>query len=709
MTTKLPADYAERVYAGVLGKVIGVYLGRPFEGWSYDMIQQRLGDVEYYVHDKLNVPLIVTDDDISGTFTFLRSLADNHVKADISAREIGASWLNYIIENRSILWWGGLGNSTEHTAFIRLKNGIDAPTSGSAETNGQVVSEQIGAQIFIDGWAMVAPGDPDQAAKFAEAAARVSHDGEAVYGAIVIAVMESMAFVESDIQELINRALTYIPPGSVISRLIDDVRSWHARDDDWRATRELLEQHYGYDKYGGNCHMVPNHGLIMHSLLHGQDDFSETLAIINTCGWDTDCNSGNVGCLMGIKNGLAGIDAGLEKGCDWRSPVADRIYLPTAEGGRGISDCVFEAQQIINLGRTLAGEAAWQPKEDALFHFEFPGAVQGFTVTEGDGEVSNVSGSSLSGERCLKIFSKNAVLCGTPVFVPSKKEAKYFEDRGYALMACPRLYPGQTVQARVIAGPENSQSTIVSLYVRYYGEDDEVVTVNGEATHLDPAEDTLLRYQVPALTGPLFEVGLDIHPATGKADPATDCDPYTVVLLDYLSWRGEPDIRLTKPAHKGTMWRRAWVNAVDRFDSRVEPYRLIQDQGTGLLIQGCRSWQNYRVTADITPHLAKRAGIAARVQGLKRYYALLLAADNKLQLVRMLNKEVILAECNFSWQFGKTYELELSVNDSRVEGKVDGLSLLTHVDSNPDLGDGSVALVIDEGRTATHVVTVSPQ
>ena len=61
---KITSDYAERVYAGVLGKVIGVYLGRPFEGWSYEMIQKRLGDIEYYVHDKLDVPLIVTDDDI---------------------------------------------------------------------------------------------------------------------------------------------------------------------------------------------------------------------------------------------------------------------------------------------------------------------------------------------------------------------------------------------------------------------------------------------------------------------------------------------------------------------------------------------------------------------------------------------------------------------------------------------------------------------
>ena len=40
----LPHDYAERVYAGVLGKIIGVYLGRPFEGWTYERILEELGD-----------------------------------------------------------------------------------------------------------------------------------------------------------------------------------------------------------------------------------------------------------------------------------------------------------------------------------------------------------------------------------------------------------------------------------------------------------------------------------------------------------------------------------------------------------------------------------------------------------------------------------------------------------------------------------------
>jgi len=44
----LPADYVERTYAGVLGKIIGVYLGRPFEGWSYEAITEHLGDINYY-------------------------------------------------------------------------------------------------------------------------------------------------------------------------------------------------------------------------------------------------------------------------------------------------------------------------------------------------------------------------------------------------------------------------------------------------------------------------------------------------------------------------------------------------------------------------------------------------------------------------------------------------------------------------------------
>ena len=74
-----------------------------------------------------------------------------------------------------------------------------AREAARSRRNGKVIAEQIGAQIFIDGWAMVAPGDPELAADLARRAASVSHDGEAIYGAQVIAAMEAQAFVEQDI------------------------------------------------------------------------------------------------------------------------------------------------------------------------------------------------------------------------------------------------------------------------------------------------------------------------------------------------------------------------------------------------------------------------------------------------------------------------------------------------------------------------------
>ena len=75
-------NYFQQVYAGVLGKVIGVYMGRPFEGWTKDRIEARFGAVDRFVNADLGLPLVVADDDISGTFTFIRALEDSGLYAD---------------------------------------------------------------------------------------------------------------------------------------------------------------------------------------------------------------------------------------------------------------------------------------------------------------------------------------------------------------------------------------------------------------------------------------------------------------------------------------------------------------------------------------------------------------------------------------------------------------------------------------------------
>ena len=100
--------------------------------------------------------------------------------------------------------------------------------------------------------------------------------------------------------------------------------------------------------------------------------------VVNTSGFDTDCNSGNVGCIMGIKNGLGGIDAGP----DWRGPVADRLYLPTADGGSSISDAVAEtlqAGQYWTRGMQGLG-AGCAERTGRDFISACPGSVQGFRV-----------------------------------------------------------------------------------------------------------------------------------------------------------------------------------------------------------------------------------------------------------------------------------------------------------------------------------------
>ena len=689
----LPQDYDERVYAGVLGKIIGVYLGRPFEGWTNARIERELGDIDYYVHDRLGVRLIVTDDDIAGTFTFIRALEDYGCDPDITPAQIGQTWLNYLIEGRTILWWGGLGNSTEHTAYLRLKAGIEAPRSGSAALNGTVVAEQIGAQIFIDGWAMVCPGDPERAADFARRAGSVSHDGEAVHGAQILAAMEAQAFVEDDIDRLFDTGLAFVPADSVVRRMIDDIRDWRvAHGDDWRATFRRIQAQYGYDKYGGNCHIVPNHGLIALALLHGDGDFGKSLRIVNTAGWDTDCNSGNVGCLMGIRGGLAG----LETGADWRGPIADICYLPSADSGGAISDAVAEATRIAGIGRRLANAPPAAPKDGARFHFSHPGAVQGF---QGEGcAVRN--GVAPSGERALAItfaaLPDGVARATTATFIDSLETARYFDGRGYALAASPTLNPGQTVTARLMPHAAGENVLEAALSVSVFDETDALETLNGPVERLAPGAWSELHWRVPAAGGrPIAAVGVSVMAP----------DRPNTLFLDRLTWQGAPEVTLA--ATGGKMWRRAWVRGVDQvWATPAESFRLVQNQGTGLLLYGTRDWRDYRVSADITPHLVRRVGLVARAQGMKRYYALTLTDANQLVLVRELEGTTTLAAADCDLDLYATHRFELTVAGDAIVGRLNDAIELRATDGA--LTTGGIALLLDEGRAATREVTVTP-
>jgi ADP-ribosylglycohydrolase len=700
----IPTDYLERVYAGILGKIIGVYLGRPFEGWTHQRIMAELGPIQYYVNERLGKPLVVTDDDISGTFTFVRALSDFGIPAELTAAQIGQTWLNYLIEFRTILWWGGLGNSTEHTAFLRLQQGVQAPRSGSIALNGKTVAEQIGAQIFIDSWAMVAPGNPQLAFDLAGKAASVSHDGEAILAAQFLAVMEAQAFVEPDFQALYELGLSFLPPSSLVARLANDVRDWRAEQRHWIETRARIEEVYGYHKYRGNCHIVPNCAVVLLSLLYGHDDFATALMIANTSGWDTDCNSGNVGCLLGIKNGLAGIDAGP----DWRGPVADRLLLSSADGSRSVTDAVAVAYEIARIGCTLGNIAPpTSPKRSARFHFELAGSVQGFKVDRSHGcpasvRLRNAEDQSSLGTRSLAIEFEDVgpdafARVATWTFM-SIKEA---EETHYALMASPTLFPGQRIRASLKADGGNPAAVKCRLYLSVYGSDDAPQICLGPGIELLPGRSGELVWTVDDLGGcPIANIGIEV---TSQDDISGK------VYLDSLDWHGVPDASFRRPEGSGQMWLRAWVNAVDDAGTRwPEAFHLSQSRGFGLFILGGSTWRDYAVTSIVTPRLARSFGLAARVRGLLRYYAFLLTSGQTAQIVKRHGETEVLGEVDFGWEFERPYKISLQLSGTEVAGWVDGTEVMRITDSTGSLPDGGFAFVCEEGLITSDEITIQP-
>ena len=98
--------------------------------------------------------------------------------------------------------------------------------------------------------------------------------------------------------------------------------------------------------------ILPETFSVLVGLLYGDGDFRQSVSIATMCGFDTDCNAGTVGCLMGLLVGLDGIPA------DWKDPLQDRYELQVTGLPREWTITEL-AQQIVSTGQALAlGEAA---------------------------------------------------------------------------------------------------------------------------------------------------------------------------------------------------------------------------------------------------------------------------------------------------------------------------------------------------------------
>ena len=125
-------------------------------------------------------------------------------------------------------------------------------------------------------------------------------------------------------------------------------------------------------------------------------------------------------------------------------------------------------------------------------------------------------------------------------------------------------------------------------------------------------------------------------------------------------------------------------------------------------MQGTRQWKDYQAEADITPWLMDAGGIAVRVQGLKRFYALQLVKGNKVRLLKALENDTILAENDFDWEIHNTYALKLQASGNQLKAWVDGELFFDITDEVTPLSGGAVAYVVDQGHIASQAMTVKP-
>ena len=652
----------ERIYAGFLGMNAGIRLGAPVEPgpWDFKRIEQFCGDIRGYVRDYKN---FAADDDVNGPVYFLRGLLDNGIRNELTPQAVGEAWLNYARDGIGLYWWGGEGISTEHTAYNNLKRGIPAPQSGSIEQNGIILAEQIGGQIFIDTWGLINLGDPETAAKMAVAAASVSHDGNGVYGAAFLAACIAAAYDAKTIDEVIDVSMRYIPADSTYAAVVNAVRAFHKENpDDWKACMQFLIDNWGYDKYTGVCHIIPNAGVCVLGMLYGAGDFARTIEIATMCGWDTDCNAGNIGTILGVFCGLEGIPA------HYRDPMNDFIVLSGISGAMNNLDvptyCKFLYQlSLLTHGREEDPEVKLPKGGEQLFDFTLPGSTHGLRLSNNlrfakhpvEGGMQLVIDRILPADNC-------------DVYYKPFYRRDDFDDERYKPVFSPTVFSGQTFKASMtphfyLPG---------EVYVRPY-----VLTAvrkerfDGQMYWLKDGEKLELEFRIPDTCGDcIAELGFHVEAAPGTTSRV-------FAMLDGLRMEvtGKPDYHIST-----LLCRTEFLQQT--------PFALNHgDWGTDGGVLKCATKEpaqaytgNYyatdvHVVSDLTA--AKGSCLMVRAAGARRYVAAGFLKSGKVGLRVHEAGEYKDYLASFPWEAGKCYHAEVKVEGNAISMYLDGKKVLS--------------------------------
>ena len=686
----IPEKYAEKVYAGFLGMNVGIRLGAPLEPqeWTYERILQVHGEIKGYVKD---YNMFSADDDANGPIFFIRALYDDAYNREMQADDVGKAWLNYCREGIGMIWWGGEEVSSEHRSYLNLKRGIKAPESGSVEQNGIVLAEQIGGQIFIDSWGLMFPDNIEKAAHYAEMAASVSHDQEGLYGARFMAAAIAKAYSAKSVEETIEAGLSMIPTDSTYAKVVHAVLDFHKQNpNDWRACRQYLEDEWGYDKYPGICHIIPNAGVCVLALVYGEGDFARTIEIATMCSWDTDCNAGNVGTITGVLGGIENIPA------HYREPINDCIVASSVSGYLNIIDIPTFSAELALLGYKMAGEAA--PEKlvnkvkpgETFFDFEMPGSTHGFKMDHsfkaflchsdqvGDGSLEVIIDRMFEGDQA-KIFYK-----------PFYRREEFYDEK-YKPTFAPTAYSGQQVSVDIYLDKLQGSGIFITPYIRNtYSK--ECVTL--EKIELNDQAWNHIQFTLPDTEGAMIdEIGYILESPSVLLERAFG----SLYLKNFhIYGNAEYSIDFSKQVIE--------YRCVTPFAHQNGQWLLSDHKMKCISEDNCSSYTGNYYTKDaiLESEIQATTGVSHnlifRAQGTQRHYLVGFDGEGKVSLTLNDFGYQRLATVPFEWNAGKNYRFKVEFKNSSIRFFIDDQLVIEHEDHR--LSSGMVGVgCLDKGET----------
>jgi ADP-ribosylglycohydrolase len=342
--------YYDRVYGGFYGKCIGSYLGMPLELRPYSFIKSKHGEISDYV--KIYNKGLVNDDEM---YEIVGLMALEVYGSDLTSKDLANAWLAELYTNMF---------TAEKTAFKNLKRGIYPPESGR---RNNMYYDFIGGQMKGEIWGWIVPGHPEIAEKYGRMDAEIAHGGEGILGEIFISRIISAAFFEKNPKKLIEIALKTISRDSLYFEFVNKAIELQDKNADWRHAREKMITYWKKTKntlikestnskrrimlstpLAHKIHVLPNIGLIILALLYGEGDFSKSICIAAMAGYDTDCNCGNVGAIIGTSIGESEIPK------KWKLPIND-VFKTKLRSFREAKISSL-ARRICDVGREIIND-----------------------------------------------------------------------------------------------------------------------------------------------------------------------------------------------------------------------------------------------------------------------------------------------------------------------------------------------------------------